>query len=278
MEAYYLGTSASACGYCGAAEPAAVSEYIQAERLNAHDCRQFFDNGWRRSGRLFYRPLRAQTCCPPFTIRLAAADFAISRAQRKTLRRFIRHLVLPAGSDQVIGDEMHWLAGYIAAGCRGRLRLVLEAATFDHAAFELYREYQASRHGDRPEDLSPAQYTRFLVDSPIVPAGRAGTHHYRWFCDDRLVAVGVLDMLEGCISSVYCFYDPALAKWSLGTVAALAEILLVRATPGMQYYYLGYYIPSCPRMRYKAAFRPSMLLDPVTHEWRPADGLPGAET
>lgn len=34
-----------------------------------------------------------------------------------------------------------------------------------------------------------------------------------------------------------------------------------------QHYYLGYYIHSCPKMRYKAQYRPSEMLCAETHQW-----------
>jgi hypothetical protein len=38
-----------------------------------------------------------------------------------------------------------------------------------------------------------------------------------------------------------------------------------------QYYYLGFYIHSCAKMRYKAQFRPSDLLCSDTQQWVPFD-------
>merc|ERR1712182_114695 len=40
----------------------------------------------------------------------------------------------------------------------------------------------------------------------------------------------------------------------------------------MRYYYLGYYIHSCAKMRYKSSFRPSCLLCPTTLTWCAFDG------
>lgn len=39
--------------------------------------------------------------------------------------------------------------------------------------------------------------------------------------DERLVAVGVVDVMPGCLSSKYLFYDPDLSALSLGTYTAL---------------------------------------------------------
>ena len=39
----------------------------------------------------------------------------------------------------------------------------------------------------------------------------------------------------------------------------------------LRHYCMGYYIHSCPKMRYKAAFRPSQLLCPETFSWVPLE-------
>lgn len=53
------------------------------------------------------------------------------------------------------------------------------------------------------------------------------------------------------------------------------EICLVRKlssmSPEMKYYYMGFYIHTCPKMRYKSKFRPSYLLCPLRYTWHPVD-------
>ena len=39
--------------------------------------------------------------------------------------------------------------------------------------------------------------------------------------------------------------------------------------PSLQHYYMGYYVHSCPKMRYKAALQPSHLLSPTLLSWHP---------
>lgn len=41
--------------------------------------------------------------------------------------------------------------------------------------------------------------------------------------------------------------------------------------PELKYYYMGFYIHSCPKMRYKANLSPSYLLCPETYEWFPIE-------
>jgi len=42
-------------------------------------------------------------------------------------------------------------------------------------------------------------------------------------------------------------------------------------SPDLKYYYMGYYIHSCSKMRYKARFRPSYLLCPLQYTWHAID-------
>ena len=76
----------------------------------------------------------------------------------------------------------------------------------------------------------------------------------------------VLDLLPHAVSSVYLFYDPDYAHWDWGKISALQEIALT-IEGGYDYYYMGFYIHSCVKMRYKGTFSPSYLLDPESLQW-----------
>ena len=146
--------------------------------------------------------------------------------------------------------------------------------------FELFKKYQVTHHDDEPESVTKESFKRFLCDSPLIPVPSDvdsspscgfGSFHQQYWVDDRLIAVGVVDILPHCLSSKYFFWDPSYAKLSLGTVASLLEIEWVREQskicPAFEYYYLGYYLHTCHRMRYKASFSPSELLCPTTFTW-----------
>jgi arginine-tRNA-protein transferase len=100
-----------------------------------------------------------------------------------------------------------------------------------------------------------------------------GSYHQHYLINDKvLIAVGVIDVLPRCISSVYAFYDPVVSSdINLGKVTALYEIDWVkhaqRFRPQLKHYYLGYYIHSCQKMRYKAEYKPSDILCPVNGVW-----------
>jgi arginine-tRNA-protein transferase len=44
--------------------------------------------------------------------------------------------------------------------------------------------------------------------------------------DGKLIAIGVVDILPACVSSVYFMYDTAWEKFSLGKLSALREATL----------------------------------------------------
>lgn len=108
-----------------------------------------------------------------------------------------------------------------------------------------------------------------------TPPDGFGSFHYQYYLDEVLIAVGVIDILPECISSVYFYYNPDYNFLSLGTYASLREIALVRqlsqTCSRLSNYYLGFYIPTCPKMRYKSNVKPSYLLCPEVFSWHLLD-------
>ncbi|XP_039955983.1 arginyl-tRNA--protein transferase 1 isoform X2 [Bactrocera neohumeralis] len=145
-------------------------------------------------------------------------------------------------------------------------------------AFNLYKKYQLLVHNDDPNRLTPSSLERFCYMSPVKhtktrdgPTVGYGSFHQQYWLDDKLIAVAVIDILPYCVSSVYFFYDPDYSFLSLGTYGSLREIDLVQQladkVPALKYYYMGFYIHSCPKMRYKGRLTPSYLLCPEVYTW-----------
>jgi arginine-tRNA-protein transferase len=153
----------------------------------------------------------------------------------------------------------------------------------EHAVYE---KYQNLIHNDEPDECNKKQFKRFLVDSPLIqipfrevlvnqnnPIKSFGTYHMQYWLDRvTLIAVGVVDVLPTGLSSVYVFYDPNYSFLRLGTYTALREVLLTRQILSsflpFKYYYMGFYIDSCVKMKYKARFQPNYLLCPETKTWQ----------
>ncbi|KAJ1993608.1 Arginyl-tRNA--protein transferase 1 [Dimargaris cristalligena] len=120
---------------------------------------------------------------------------------------------------------------------------------------------------------SPICSTKSDADYAKITA--YGSYHQKYYLNSTLIAVGVIDILPLSVSSVYLFYEPKFAFLGLGRYCAVREAIFAKRLQAahphllreLNYYNMGYYIHSCPKMNYKGDYRPSELLDPVTYEW-----------
>ena len=69
-----------------------------------------------------------------------------------------------------------------------------------------------------------------------------------------LTAVCLTDILDDGLSLVYSFFDPDMARNSLGTYVIMDHVALAREA-GLPFVYLGYWVPGSDKMGYKAQFQ-----------------------
>lgn len=158
--------------------------------------------------------------------------------------------------------------------------VTLEPDTFTEEKYAVYENYQRLVHKDPPSQISRGGFTRFLCESPIQcdelsydgKKRKVGSFHQCYRLDGNLVAVGVLDLLPQAVSAVYFMYHEAIHTWSPGKLSALREAALA-FEEGYRWYMMGFYIHSCPKMKYKADFHPQFILDPESYTWHPLDEL-----
>lgn len=185
--------------------------------------------GFRRSGDIVYRPHcgYCRACVP---VRIPVASFRPDRSQRR---------------------------------CRARnaaveMRVCPAERTEEQLA--LYRRYLTARHaGGGMDEHGALEFEQFLI----------GTWSHARFLEfreaGRLLAVAVTDVVEDALSAVYTFYEPDLRARGLGTLAILHQLEWAAAT-GREHVYLGYWIPTHPKMDYKRRFRPLEAFD--GRRWR----------
>jgi len=211
-------TAPYACSYLP--ERAARSQVVTpAHLIDTVVFSELAQRGFRRSGLYVYRP-RCDTCRACVPVRLPVVAFRPSRSQRRCQAR------------------------------NADLAMRLLPLQFDEEHYRLYRRYQISRHnGGGMDSDDREQYRNFLLTSRVDSA----LLEYR--LDDVVVMVALVDRLLDGLSAVYTFFEPDLARRSLGVHAVLSEIELVQRLD-LAYLYLGYWIGESDKMRYKSAYRP----------------------
>jgi arginine-tRNA-protein transferase len=177
--------------------------------------------GFRRSQNVLYRPSCAE-CSACLSARIRVADFEPTRSQKRARRRNA-HLRREATSPWATEDQ-----------------------------YALFRAYLDSRHADGGmADMDIFEFAAMIEETPI--RSRVVEYSQGRGADRRLAAVCLTDVLDDGLSMVYSFYDPELAKGSLGTYVILDHVEIAREA-GLPYVYLGYWVPGSPKMGYTAKF------------------------
>ncbi len=180
--------------------------------------------GFRRSGDLVYRP-HCEGCRACVAVRIPVADFKPDRSQRRCAAR----------------------------NAHVEARVVVAERTEEH--LELYKHYLTARHRDGGmDDHGAIEFEQFLVGSWSEGRFLELREH------GRLIAVAVTDITPEAMSAVYTFFDPALERRSLGTLAILRQIEWARRE-SRRHLYLGYWIQGHRKMDYKRRFQPLESFD-----------------
>lgn len=241
------------CGYCnGSKKSPSVTMGFQVEELSLEEYDELIQLGFRRSGHFVYKMDLLRTCCPMYTIRTQWSAFTPRKEHRQDVKRFMKQLGVSMGGNESIDDVISGLTSM------GRLEIKMETNEFTYDKYELFERYQKEIHHD--DDTSKRGFMSFLCDSPLESSvsEMKGSLHQCYYLDNKLIAIAVLDILPSGISSVYFIYDPDCKAMVLGKISALFEMKFTQQI-GLDWYYMGYYINDCVKMRYKAKFGGELL-------------------
>ena len=138
------------------------------------------------------------------------------------------------------------------------IRVELHEATVSDQHVSLYNQWHADmseRSGWKLQQTSIEDYAESFLFG-----GFSTLKELRYFRDDSLVGIGLIDLLPSAVSSVYFYHVPDWRPQSPGTFSMLCEIELAQSLH-LNHLYLGYWIAECPSMAYKNRFSPSEVLD-----------------
>ena len=110
------------------------------------------------------------------------------------------------------------------------------------------------KRGWKRYEIKPKTYHELYV---------TGAHKFGkeilYYIDNMLVAVDLVDFTDDGISSIYFFYDPDFASYSLGRFSIYMQIKLAKNF-NLNWIYLGYYVKDCQSLNYKERFKPYQVL------------------
>lgn len=210
-------------------EQLSTYENFFALELSGEETDFILQAGWRKFGPHFFRP-QCKSCQRCIPLRVPSEQFEMNKEQRRIWRK-----------GALVKSHFHPLQ-------------------YDPKLFELYQKHARAKFNSVPVDDE-----KDFLETFLIPATPALGHSL--FLDGQLIASGFLDLGDKSLSSVYFFYDPDFARYSLGTLAILRELQYARDQK-ISYYYLGYYIAENQHMNYKARFSPHQLYDWYTKSWK----------
>ncbi len=202
------------------------NEVYSADQLDGAFYEALLARGFRRSGRIVFRP-RCRGCHECRQLRVLVDEFTPSRSMRRVLRR------------------------------NADVRVDVAESMATAEKFAIYQRYLDGQH-DNTMSRSYDAFHDFLYDSPME------TFEFQYHLGERLIGVSVVDKCPGGLSSVYMYFDPDHRERSLGTFSVEKEIRYCQEE-GLSYYYLGFYVAQGKTMAYKARFRPNQILAGVDH-------------
>lgn len=175
--------------------------------------------GFRRSGRLVYRP-QCPGCMECIPVRLRTHEYRPSRTTRRLLKK-----------------TSDW-----------ELSVTQPSASVEY--YRLYERYITLRHADG--DMYPPNeqtFREFLVED----FGTTRFLNYR--IDGELIGTLVFDIFDDGLSSVYCFYNPDFESFSIGTLL-ITRLTQIASGLNLPFNYLGFWVNGCRKMEYKSRFSP----------------------
>lgn len=215
----------STCGYLP--DQVWSLEYEMVRRLSPAEYMDRLQLGWRRFGSMMFRP-KCPRCRQCQSLRVPVDRFRPDRSQRRT-----------------------------AKTNQGAVELKIGAPAVSRARLDLYDRFHAfqSQHRGWPEH--PAKDEFSYRDSFVSNPFR--TEEWCYHLDGKLIGVGYVDALPAGLSAIYFYYEPAQRHRSLGTWNVL-NVIAEAARRQLPFVYLGYFVPGCSSLAYKARFVPNQIL------------------
>jgi leucyl-tRNA---protein transferase len=192
--------------------------------------------GFRRSQNIAYRPA-CEACRACVSVRIVVDEFIRTESMERVFKL----------NNDLVGKEF--------------------PAEPSSEQYALFRDYLGDRHQrGGMSDMSVLDYAMMVedthVNTMVIEYRKRGPNSFLTGAGEGdLVGVALSDKMADGLSMVYSFYNPEMAKRSLGTFMILDHIVRARAK-GLPHLYLGYWVSGSQKMEYKIRFQPQEHLGP----------------
>lgn len=222
----------STCGYLPGERWSLEYELVQT--LSPAEYMDRMRQGWRRFGTMLFRP-QCPECQQCRSLRVLVERFRPKRNQRR-----------------------------VRQANEGIVELRVGGPSVSRAKLDLYDRFHLFQVANKGWPEHPAKdavsYRDSFVNNPFP------TEEWCYFLEGILIGVGYVDVLPTGLSAIYFYYEPNLRHLSLGTWNVLNIIDQARRRR-LPHVYLGYFVPACSSLAYKARFGPNQVRG-ADGEWR----------
>ncbi|MBU1659295.1 arginyltransferase [bacterium] len=203
-----------------------TTHYKIIENASAASCQAFIERGFRRFGKMYFRPI-CPSCNECKSIKIDVYHFEFSKSMKRVMKK---------ASD---------------------IKSYIQTPTMTQAHLNLFEKYHLYMQDKKKWDYSPTTAQGYY--NSFVSGHNDFGYEILYYDKEKLIAVDLIDILEDGISSIYFYYDPDYAEFSLGKFSLYNQIKYAKHSR-KKWIYLGYYVKDCPSLSYKAHYKPYLTL------------------
>ena len=210
-----------------------TTHYKLIENCSKESCEALIERGFRRFGKMYFRPICAD-CDECKSIKIDAQNFNFSKSARRVLKK---------AQD---------------------IKTYIQRPTLTHQHIELFEKYHLYMHKKKGWEYSKTSAQNY--HNSFVSGHSDFGYEVLYFYEEKLIGVDLIDILPNGISSIYFYYDPDFAKYSLGKLSLYKQIQYTQNSH-KKWIYLGYYVKDCDSLSYKAEYKPYLTLQGRPNEY-----------
>lgn len=196
--------------------------YMYIEECRSDFYRGLLERGWRRFGKYFFVPV-CGSCSDCISIRQLVDEFEFGKNHKRILKK------------------------------SEALTIKISRPIVDASRIYLYDKYHRNmkiKKGWDYKGIDENSYKDMFVEGEMDFG-----FEISYYFDDKLIGVGLMDVVLDSVSAIYFFYDHDFSAFSLGTLNILTQIKIAQKQ-GLKYFYPGYWIKDHYCMGYKERFKP----------------------